>query len=136
MGASELSRVRAIARTLPGVNERISHGVPCFFTANEKPVCYYHDDHRGDGQVSLWFPARAGVQEEMVVAEPERFFRPPTSARGTFSDWLGVYLDGTGENAPDWDEIKAIFEDAFRHVVPKRISAEFDPGRRHRARDD
>jgi hypothetical protein len=39
--------------------------------------------------VSLWFPVGPGVQEEMVAADPGRFFRPPTSAAGTFENWLG-----------------------------------------------
>lgn len=127
MGRSDLVQLREIALALPGLSERISHGVPCFFVANEKPVCYYHDNHRGDGRISLWFPVPAGVQEEMVAAEPERFFRPPTSARGTFSGWLGVYLDTPAENV-DWDEITAIFDEAFRHVAPKTLIAQLDSG--------
>jgi hypothetical protein len=48
------------------------------------------------------------------------------SAKGTFSGWLGVFLDTSGENKVDWDEIAAILEDAFRHVAPKKLIAELD----------
>jgi hypothetical protein len=125
MGADELDRVRTIALALPGVNERLSHGEPCFFVLDKRPVCYYHDDHNGDGRRTLWFPASPGVQEELVAAEPGRFFKPPMSSRGTFSCWLGVFLD-TSEEKVDWDEIAAILEEAYRHVAPKSLVAQLD----------
>jgi hypothetical protein len=129
MGRRELDRVRRIALALPEVNERPSHGAPCFFVRDKRPLCYYHDDHRGDGRISLWCPAPSGVQEELVSAEPERFFQPPMSARGTFSGWLGVYLDTSGDNKVDWNEIAAILDDAFRIVAPKALVAELDRAR-------
>jgi len=123
MGRSELDGVRKIALALPEVNERLSHGAACFFIQNKRPLCYYHDDHRGDGRVSLWFPVPPGVQEEMVAAEPELFFKPPTSAAGTFGNWLGVFLD---ISELDWREIAGLLEEAFRRAAPKRLVAELD----------
>ena len=35
-------------------DERFSHGAPCFFVQDTRAVCYYHDNHRGDGRISLW----------------------------------------------------------------------------------
>lgn len=126
MGLRELDRVRTIALALPEVNERLSHGVPCFFVRDKRPVCYFHDDHRGDGRISLWCPAPPGVQEELVSTEPERFFKPPPSASGTFAGWLGMFLDTAGEHRVDWDEVAAVVEDAFRFVAPKEVIAELD----------
>ena len=123
MGRSELDGVRKIALALPEVNERLSHGAPCFFIQNKRPLRYYHDDHRGDGRVSLWFPVRPGAQEQMVAAEPERFFKPATSSAGHFGNWLGVFLD-TSEL--DWREIAAMLEEAFRSVAPKKLVVELD----------
>src|SRR5947199_6868598 len=108
MGERQLERVRKIALALPGVNERLSHGAPCFFVRETRPLCYFHDDHNGDGRISLWCPAPTGVAEELVSAEPGRFFAPTQSAAGTFAGWLGVFLDASGENAVDWHEIAAI----------------------------
>jgi hypothetical protein len=102
----------------------MSHGEPCFFVRDRRPLCYYHDDHDGDGRISLWCPAPEGVPDELVSGEPERFFQPPTSAAGTFSGWLGVFLDTTGTNKVDWREITAILEDAFRTVAPKNLIVE------------
>jgi hypothetical protein len=48
------------------------------------------------------------------------------SASGTFAQWLGVYLDTTGEDAVDWHEIAAIVEDAYRLVAPRALIAELD----------
>jgi hypothetical protein len=116
-----LDRVRRIALALPEVNERTSHGEPCFFIRDKRPLCYFHDDHNGDGRVALWCPAPPGVQEEMVSAEPVRFFAPPASASGVFSGWLGVYLDTAAPNKTNWREIAAIIEDAYRQVAPREL---------------
>jgi hypothetical protein len=122
--ASPLETVRSIALALPGVTERLSHGEPCFFVGR-RPVCYFHDDHNGDGRVSLWCPAPAGVPDDLVAAEPERFFRPQPSASGVFGTWLGVHLDVPGVPVA-WAEIAAIVEDAFRLVAPTRLVADLD----------
>ena len=126
MGKRELARVRKIALALPEVNERLSHGEPCFFVRDKRPVCYYHDDHNGDGRISLWCPASCGAQEALVSTEPDRYFKPPMSANGIFSGWLGVFLDTSGESRVDWDEIAAILDDAYRNVAPKKLIAELD----------
>jgi hypothetical protein len=124
MGAREYRRLREIALALPEVNERTSHGAICFFVRNRRPVCYFHDDHRGDGRVSVWCPMRAGTREELVRADPERFFKPPTSARGTFESWLGIFLDPPDANDVDWDEVQAILEDAYRLVASAGLVAQ------------
>ncbi|HZC51547.1 MAG TPA: MmcQ/YjbR family DNA-binding protein [Mycobacterium sp.] len=126
MGVEQLRQVRQIALALPEVVERRSHGAVCFFVQGRRPLCYYHDDHRGDGRVSLWYPARADVQDEMVTAEPGRFFRPQPSASGTFSTWLGLYLDLPGRDGVDWQEIAAIMYAAYRKVAPQHLIAELD----------
>src|SRR5215471_12700319 len=64
----------------------------------------------------LWCAAPPGAQEELVEAEPERFFRRPyVGGRG----WLGLRLDVD----PDWDEIGELCEDAFRQIAPRRLVA-------------
>ena len=121
VGQRELEAIRRIALALPEVTERWSHGASCFFVRGSRALCYFHDDHRGDGRMSLWCPARPGVQEELVSTEPERFFRPPTSARGTFSNWVGVFLDLSGDDGVDWDEIAAIIEERVLRGRPKEL---------------
>jgi hypothetical protein len=66
------------------------------------------------------------VPGELVSALPQWFFEPQISAAGTFSGWLGVYLDTTGENSVDWNEIAGVLEDAFRIVAPKKLIAKIN----------
>jgi hypothetical protein len=124
VGASDLERVRQIALALPEVRERLSHGATCFFVRG-RPICYFHD-HHNDDRVSLWCPAPLGAQEALVGAEPKRFFKPTPSARGTFSDWLGVFLDPSGDAAVDWGEVAEMIEVAFRLVAPVSLVALLD----------
>ena len=52
-------------------------------------------------------------------SDPVQFFRPPyVGVRG----WIGVRID----RGPDWGEIAAIVEDAYRQVAPKRLIALLD----------
>jgi hypothetical protein len=126
MPRRELDKIRRIALALPGVAERMSHGEPCFFVQNKRPLCYFHDNRRGDGRIALWCPAPAGVPAELAATEPHRFFQPAPSASGVFATWLGVYLDTDGDDRVDWNEIAGIVEDAFRTVAPKALIAELD----------
>ena len=58
MEGDELDQVRRIVLALPGVTERISHGEPCFFVQGKRPLCYFHDNHRGDGRSRCGAPPR------------------------------------------------------------------------------
>jgi hypothetical protein len=82
-------------------------------------VMLWADGHHQNGFPHLWCAAPAGVQEEMVAMEPDRFFRPPyVGHRG----WLGVRLDGR----VDWSEVAEICRDAYRVVAPKALVARLD----------
>jgi hypothetical protein len=89
-------------------------------------LCYFHDDHNGDGRISLWCPFPTDVWDELVTIEPEPFFKPSTSSRGVFSSWLGVFLDLPGDDTKHWCELRTILEDAFRNVAPKSLVVQFD----------
>ena len=108
-----LERARAVCMALPEATERLSHGSPTWFVAGKKTFVMYLDDHHGDGRLALWCAAPAGVQQQLVDEEPERFFVPPyVGHRG----WVGVRLD----RSPDWAEIAQIVEDAYRTVAGAR----------------
>jgi hypothetical protein len=129
---SLLDRVREMALALPEVNERRSHGEPCFFVRDKRPLCYFHDDHGGDGRVSLWCPAPLGVQDELVATRAERFFRPSPSARGVFAHWVGVYLDKPPLRASDWVEINEVLREAYHLVAPRSLAMLLDGQRQSR----
>ena len=63
-----------------------------------------------------------------MSTEPERFFRPPASASGTFSNWVGVFLDLSGDDEVDWGEIAVIIEEAYCLVAPQELIAQLDAG--------
>jgi hypothetical protein len=115
-----LARLRAICLALPEVSERPSHSAPTWFVRGKKSfVQLWATGHHDDDFPHLWCAAPPGAQEELVAAEPERFFRPPyVGHRG----WLGVRLDGT----VDWNEITEICRDAYRTVAPKTLVARLD----------
>ena len=114
-----LREVRAACLALPEVTERLSHGAPSFFVRGKQTFVMFHDDHHGDGKLAIWCAAAPGVQEELVEAEPDRFYRPPyVGHRG----WLGVRLDVS----PDWAEVGEIVTDAYRAVAPKKLLALLD----------
>ncbi len=119
--ATCLERLRTICLGFPEVSERLSHGSPTFFVREKKTLITFHDDHHGDGRVAVWAPAPAGVQEEMAAQDPDRFFRP---AYVGHLGWVGYRLD----RAPDWDEVGAIVEDAYRKVAPKTLVRLLDEG--------
>ncbi|MRH88499.1 MmcQ/YjbR family DNA-binding protein [Nocardia sp. SYP-A9097] len=110
--------LRTLCTALPEVTERLSHGEPTWFVRGKKTFVMFADHHHDD-RLGFWCAAPPGVQEELVAAEPDRFFRPPyVGHRG----WLGVYLD-----VPvDWAEITEIVEDAYRMVAPKALIAQLD----------
>lgn len=118
MSPDPLPALRALCLDLPEVVERNSHGEPAWFVRGKKTFVTYSDHHHGD-RLSFWCAAPPGSQEELIAAEPDRFFRPPyVGGRG----WLGVYLDVE----LDWAEIGEIVLDAYRVIAPAKLIAELD----------
>jgi len=109
-----LQRLREICLGLPETSERLSHGAPTFFVRGKKAFLMVLTNHHGDGRFAIWCAAAAGLQEMLVEADPERFFRPPyVGHRG----WLGVRLD----RGLNWDELAGIAEDAYAEVAPPKL---------------
>ena len=89
--------LQRVCLALPGVEERLNHGMPTFGIVGRPAFANLHT-HPDDGRPTLWFKAAPGVQGELVDQEPERFFVPPyVGPRG----WVGLRLDVD----LDWDEI-------------------------------
>lgn len=107
-GAELVERVRAICLALPDTTEKLSHGAPSFF-AGKQYAAVRPDGHHDRTEAHLVCAAPAGVQQELIEDDPERFFRPPyVGGRG----WIGVLLTGD----VDWDEIGQILVEAHRTV--------------------
>jgi hypothetical protein len=106
----DIERVRRICLAFPGVTERPSHGAPAWFAGTKTFVTLWADGHHDNRFPHLWCAAPDGAQQELIAADPRRFFRPPyVGHRG----WLGVRLD----RDPDWAEIAELCADAYHHVA-------------------
>ena len=111
-------RIRGICSALPGPTERLSHGAPAFY-AGKQYLMLWIDGHHDHDFPHLWFAAPSGAQDELIMSEPGRFFRPPyVGGRG----WVGLRLD----KPVDWKELASICEEAFRTVAPKKLIALLD----------
>ena len=112
-----LASLRAACLALPGVEERVNHGMPTFAVVRRTAFCNLH--HPAGDRPTLWFKAAPGVQTELVDQEPDRFFVPPyVGPRG----WVGLRLDVD----LDWNEVAAVVEDAWRLVATKSHLTERD----------
>jgi hypothetical protein len=115
-GAHEetLRQMRELCLALPETSERLSHGAPTFFVRGKRAFLMVLTNFHGDGRFAIWCAAAVGLQEMLVDADPEKFFRPPyVGHRG----WLGVRLD----RGLDWDELAGIVEDAYAEVAPAKL---------------
>lgn len=115
-----LARIRQIALSFPGSDEKESHGRPAFYTL--KVFCYYGGSVKVDGvwdqhdQAIIFLPNAA---ERPALEADERFWVPAYLGP---SGWLGLDLEG----GSDFDEVAELLEESFRATAPKRLVAELD----------
>lgn len=113
-------RLRELALAFPEAHEVEAWGEPTFRVRNK--IFAMHADaanHHGKGRPAVWVKAAPGVQESMVAAAPDCFFRPPyLGPKG----WVGVWLDGV----VDWEDVAEFLEDSYRLIAPKRLCTQLD----------
>lgn len=113
-GEKHLERVRRICMALPETVEKISHGEPTFFV-RKKVFAMCSNNHYNDGHIAVVLPAAIGVQEALVQANPEKFYRPPyVGVRG----WVGLELDRV-----DDEELALHVQEAWRLIAPEKLQA-------------
>ena len=112
-----VERLRKICLALPEANERVSHGEPTWFAGKGKVFAMLDNHHHGATHVSVWLPQPFGVQQMLVEADPERFFRPPYVGP---SGWVGIVLD----RKPDWASVTQLVRDAYVHVATRKLVAQ------------
>lgn len=109
-----LAAARKACMALSGVEEKLSHGSPAWFT-KKKQFAHFWNNHHGDGELALWLYATRDVQAMLVEADPDSYFVPPYVGA---SGWIGVRLD---RDLP-WDQIVVLIQraEAGRRPVKKR----------------
>lgn len=106
-----LEKLRRLCLALPGADEALNHGRPCF-RVREKTFVMFLDDHHRDGRLAIWCKAPPGAQSMIVESDPVRYFVPPyVGPRG----WIGARLD----RKPDWSAIQALVEESYAMTAPK-----------------
>ncbi|MDQ1657960.1 MAG: hypothetical protein QOD41_3043 [Cryptosporangiaceae bacterium] len=121
--AAARQRLVAVAAHLPGVETADDHG-HTGFELRGKRIGWLLAGHHGDGRLALWVKAPAGEQDALVSGDPGRYFVPPyLGHRG----WVGALVDRASD--PDWPEITALLEQAWRMTAGKRAVAAYDAAR-------
>jgi hypothetical protein len=117
--AAIVERLRKICMVLPDANEKLSHGEPTWFAGKGKVFAMLDDHHHGAAHISVYLPQPLGVQETLIDADPELFFRPPYVGS---SGWIAMVLDAD----PDWQLVARLVHDAYLHVASPRLRAKLE----------
>lgn len=121
MSKKHLQRVRRICAALPETIEKLSHGEPTFFVV-KKVFCMFANNHHNDGHIAVWLPAPIGIQEMVVAASPEKFFKPPyVGVRG----WIGVELARVSD-----EELEFLLRQAWRLIAPQKLQAALEASKK------
>jgi hypothetical protein len=118
MNEKLIERVRRICTALPETTEKLSHGEPTFFV-RKKVFAMMSNNHHNDGHVAVVIPAGIGIQEVLIKASPEKFYRPPyVGVRG----WVGIELPCVSD-----EELTLHLREAWRLIAPEKLQAAVDP---------
>lgn len=118
--AALVERLRKICSALPEANEKLSHGEPTWFAGKGKVFAMVDNHHHGAPHLSVWLPQPRGVQEQLLSAEPERFFKPPyVGPKG----WVGMVLD----TKPDWKRVAELVRQAYVFVATAKLRQLLEP---------
>lgn len=117
-----LARLRSIALTLPGAEEKISHGRPNFFT--KKIFATYSGSLRTDGRR---FPqsilVKPDEEELRALVHHPRYYEPKYMAP---YGWVGIDLAEAGAVPADWEEVAELIDMSYRMTAPARLIQELD----------
>ena len=113
-----LDKLREIIEALPETHEKLSHGSPTWW-GGKKTFATYHAGAYDDGNRAVWIKAPDGAQEDLIEADPDKFYRPKYLGP---SGWVAMRLEGT----VDWNEVRFLLLQGYRMVAPKRALALLD----------
>ena len=111
-----LARLREIAMALPGAEETVSHGMPCFRIEGGKMFCYFTQNHHGDGLTAMIVKTSGpDEQAQLIDQDPDLYYRP--AYFGT-AGWVGLRLDS---EQTDWDHVADRVELSWKLVAPRKL---------------
>jgi len=110
-------RIEGLVAELPGVTSEESFGHVSFMLGRRR-LAWLLVDHHGDGRLALCVKAPPGELETLLAADPVRYFTP-----AYVRHWVGIDLHNAD---PDWPEVGALLEQAWRMLASKRAVAAYD----------
>lgn len=110
-----LGRVRDLAMALPGAEEAVSHGMPCFRVTGGKMFCYFTEDHHGDGIVAIIVKTSGpDEQAQLIDQDPDIYYRPAYFGP---SGWIGLKL----ESGTDWERVEDRITASWLSIAPRKL---------------
>jgi phosphoribosylglycinamide formyltransferase-1 len=112
------ARVGALAKALPQVEEKGSHGSPCWRVADKRMFAYFWHNHHGDDRTALLVKTSGIEEQEMLIdLDPDIYFKPPYLGP---SGWVGVRLD---QPDTDWEQVDHRLRESWRLAAPPKLAA-------------
>ncbi|MGV1009934.1 MAG: MmcQ/YjbR family DNA-binding protein [Dermatophilaceae bacterium] len=116
-----LARLRRVTLTFPEAKEKVSHGLPNFFTVKvfAQFGAVVKGDHDADdlAQSLVFLPDE---NERRSLLEDTRFFVP--AYVGAYG-WVGLNFRAA---TPDWTEVTELVDMSYRNTAPRRLVSLLD----------
>jgi len=110
-----IRRLRKVCLALPDVVEKEAWGECTFRVAGGAMFAMTNCHPSAKGGVDVWIKAPQMVQEILVGAAPETFFKPPYVGH---KGWVGVRLD----KKVDWQQVAEMLADGRQMSAPKKAA--------------
>lgn len=120
-----LAEVRRICLAFPGALERVSHGMPNWYTT--KTFVTFGAVEKGSHASTRWaqsIQVLPDPAERTALEQDPRFFTPAYT--GPYG-WLGLDLAAMGPaDSVDWNEVRELVDTSYRLTAPRRLVAMLD----------
>jgi hypothetical protein len=101
---------------MPGAEEAVSHGMPCFRVTGGKMFCYFTQDHHGDGIIAIIVKTSGpDEQAQLIEQDSDTYYRPAYFGP---AGWVGMRLDGQ----VDWERVEDRITASWSAVAPRKLA--------------
>lgn len=112
------AHIGRLAAALPQVEEKVSHGAPCWRVADKRMFAYFWHDHHGDDRTAVLVKTSGIEEQEMLIdLDPDIYFKPAYLGP---SGWVGIRLDRPDT---DWEQVTHRLRESWRLAAPPKLAA-------------